>query len=391
MATGSTSTKGDASFRNVLGISFAHFVHDVYSAFLTPLLPLIREKMNLGYALAGGLATLAQLPSLLNPVIGYIADRASLRYFVVFAPAVTATLMCCLGLPNDYMTLAILMLAAGVSIAAFHAPAPAMIGAIAGRRVGMGMSLFMGAGELARTLGPVIAVGAVGWLGLEGLWRLAGVGWLASGILFWRLGHLKPAARPPGPGAWKRFAPGFKRVFPILTWLVSGRVLLQAAVTVYLPIFLMDERGVSLEVGAGALALVEGAGFLGALTSGTASDRWGRRRVLAILISLAPVFLLLLLYGPTWLTVPLIVGLGLTALSMQPVMLAIVQDEFPENRALANGTYMGLVFVARAIAIWGLGLLADLMGLVPAFTIAAVVGALALPAAFLLPHRTVAR
>ena len=62
-----------------------------------------------------------------------------------------------------------LMFAIGVSVAAFHAPAPAMIGRVSGVRIGLGMSIFMASGELARAAGPLIAVWAVATWGLEGL------------------------------------------------------------------------------------------------------------------------------------------------------------------------------------------------------------------------------
>jgi FSR family fosmidomycin resistance protein-like MFS transporter len=38
--------KGEFQTEQVLTISSAHFVHDVYSAFLAPLLPLVIEKMS---------------------------------------------------------------------------------------------------------------------------------------------------------------------------------------------------------------------------------------------------------------------------------------------------------------------------------------------------------
>ena len=76
--------------------------------------------------MTGSLTIFTQLPSLLNPFIGYLADRISLRYFVILAPGVTATMMTMIGFAPNYFTLALLLLAVGVSIAAFHAPAPAM-------------------------------------------------------------------------------------------------------------------------------------------------------------------------------------------------------------------------------------------------------------------------
>ena len=154
----------------VATIGAGHLVNDTYSAFLAPLLPLIQQQLGIGYALAGSLVIFTQIPSVTNPFIGYLADRVSVRYFVILAPAVTATVFSSVGLASGYVALAILLFVGGISIAAFHAPAPAMIAKVAGQRVGAGMSVFMATGELARTLGPILAVAGVTWFGLDGMW-----------------------------------------------------------------------------------------------------------------------------------------------------------------------------------------------------------------------------
>ena len=134
------------------------------------------------------------MPSLLQPFIGHAADRISLRYFIILAPATTATLCGLLGLANSYTLLAMLLFVIGVSMAIFHAPAPAMVGRISGDRLGTGMSIFMAAGELGRTVGPAVVIAAVTWFGLEGIWRVSAFGWLASVFLYWRLRGI--SARP---------------------------------------------------------------------------------------------------------------------------------------------------------------------------------------------------
>ncbi|OUC09576.1 hypothetical protein RY27_01995 [Litorilinea aerophila] len=370
----------------VMTIAGGHFMHDSFSAFLAPLLPLLQDRLNIGYAVAGGLAIFTQLPSLLNPFIGYLADRVSLRYFVILAPGITATLMSFMGFAPDYLVLTLLLLAAGVSIAAFHAPAPAMIGRVAGQRIGTGMSIFMASGELGRTVGPVVAVAGVTWWGLEGLWRLAILGWLTSAVLYWRLRQV--AARPPArrPGmemVWVRV----RQTFPVLAWIMLPKAFMVVAITTYLPIFMRDELQTSLWLAAASLTILEGAGVVGALTTGTLSDRLGRGRVLLLLLTLAPLLLLLFLMGPGWLTAPVLVALGLTAISPTPVLLAIVQDQFPDNRAAANGVFMFLNFIIRAVAIWTVGWLADHYGLMTAFWWSSLIALLSVPAVYWLPRQ----
>jgi len=151
--------------RKILILSICHFIHDTYSSFFAPLLPLLIEKLSLTLTQAGFLSTVMQLPALMNPLLGSLADRTSVRYFIILAPATTAIPMCLLGLAPSYGVLLILLFITGISVAAFHVPAPVMISRLAGDRKGKGMSFFMTGGELARALGPVITVGGVSLLG----------------------------------------------------------------------------------------------------------------------------------------------------------------------------------------------------------------------------------
>ncbi len=371
----------------VITIAGGHFVHDTFTGFLAPLLPLIQDKLGIGYADAGGLVVFTQIPSLLMPFIGYLADKVSVRYFVILAPAVTATLMSFIGFAPHYLILTLLLLAVGLSVAAFHAPAPAMVARTSGRRMGTGMSIFMASGELGRTLGPVVVVAAVTWWGLDGIWRLAVAGWLMSAVLYWRLHTV--TARPPAQGeaTLAQMWPQVRRVFPVLIWIKLTTGFMAVAMTTYLPIFMRDALHTNLWLAAASLSILEGAGVVGALATGTLSDKWGRTRILFVLFVLAPLFLAVFLYGPLWMTVPILLALGLTAISPTPVLLAIVQDEFPKNRAVSNGIFMFLNFLTRALALWAVGVMADRFGLVPAFVWSGIIALAGIPAVLWLPGR----
>ena len=375
----------------VATIAGGHFMHDTFGAFLAPLLPLIQDNLGTNYMLTGGLTIFTQLPSLLNPFLGYAADRMSVRYFVILAPGFTATFMTLIGFAPSYLALAMLLLAGGVSIAAFHAPAPAMTARVSGNRVGTGMSIFMATGELGRTVGPIVAVAAVSWWGLDGIWRLAVLGWLTSAVLYWRLHTVPARPRTPGQDSLAAMWPQVKRVFPVITWVIFPKVFLAVTITTYLAIFMRDQLQTNLWLAAASLTILEGAGVVGALLTGTLSDRYGRRQVLFVLLAAAPLILALFLFGPNWIIVPALVGLGLTAISTTPVVLAIVQDQFPDNRATANGIFMFLNFLARSIGVVVVGLLADRFGLTVAFTVSGLLALFSVPAIFWLPQQKAAQ
>jgi len=48
-------------------ISVAHLLHDVYSSFLSPILPLLIEKLGISYSAAGFLSVAQRLPSGCRP------------------------------------------------------------------------------------------------------------------------------------------------------------------------------------------------------------------------------------------------------------------------------------------------------------------------------------
>ena len=187
----------------VLTITGGHFIHDIFTSFLAPLLPLIIQKLSLSLTLAGALAAFQQLPSLINPLLGMLADRGSLRWFVILTPTVTAITMSFIGVAPSYTVLTILLLVAGLSTAIWHTPTPAMVARVSGRQMGLGMSLFMLGGTVAYTVGPLLAVAAVSWWGLDGIWRLIPLGVAASAMLYWRTRDLADARPVPrANGSW---------------------------------------------------------------------------------------------------------------------------------------------------------------------------------------------
>lgn len=370
----------------VATISVAHFVHDTYTAFLPPLLPAFVTKLTLSKTDAGVLSLFLQWPSLLQPVIGYLADRVSLRYLVILAPAVTATMMSLLGVAPRYAVLALFLIVTGLSSAAFHAVGPVMAGRLSGRSLGRGMGFWMVGGELGRTVGPIVVVSAVNILTLEGTpWLMAG-GLLASLTLYVLLRNVP--GRPTQTSQKISLRSGLRGARPLLVPLaavVVARAVTLPAVTTYLPMFLTEE-GINLWFAGVSLSLLEGAGVVGALVAGSLSDRLGRRLVLFIALFCTALFMFAFLATGGWIRVMMMLILGFFALSTTPVIMALVQESFPENRALANGIYMSSSFTTRSLAVLAVGVLGDLFGLRFAFSISAFMPLLGLPFVLLLPR-----
>lgn len=369
----------------VITISAGHALHDTYTTFLPPLLPAFIEKFLLSKTEAGILYMFLQIPSVFQPVMGHLADRMNLRWFVILGPALSAIAMSLLGVATGYGALAALLLIAGFSAAAFHSVAPVMAGTLSGRSLGRGMGFWMLGGELGRTLGPIVAVSAVGVVTLEGLPWLSIGGVATSLVLYAYIGKAPVRPRRIGPGLpWKSALRMMRPVMLPLTGIIAVRAFMLSALITYLPTY-MTEGGSGLWLAGASLSLYEAAGVAGAFCGGWISDKAGRKIVLLVSMVAAPLFLLLFLASGGWLRFPLLLLLGFSALSIAPVIMALVQESFPDNRAFANGIYMFLSFGIRSVTVVGMGAFGDLWGLATAFTISAVVMLAGIPLVMALP------
>ena len=366
---------------DAVAISISHLLHDIYSSFLAPILPLLIEKLSISYSSAGFLTVAQRLPSLLNPFVGLIADKISIRYFVIFAPAITAISMSLLGIAPNYVVLVGLLLIMGISATLFHVPAPVMMKRVSGDRIGMGMSFFMFAGEAARTIGPLIILGAVSLWGLEGTFRLIPIGLACSAFLFIRIRNIRISdefKRKDSQVSWKVTIKHALPTLKILAAFTLSRSLMRGALTIFLPVYL-SSKGASIWVAGISLSVVQLTGAAGTIFSGTISDRVGRKATLMVTAIFSPLLMWAFMMVEGIFIFPLLLVMGLFLLAPMPVMLATVNEIKSEQPAFLNGIYMMINFIINSAAVMLIGFMGDRIGLDLTYKISAVVALTAIP------------
>jgi FSR family fosmidomycin resistance protein-like MFS transporter len=360
-------------------VSFSHFIHDAYTSFLSPLLPLIIERLSLTLSQAGLLSTVMQIPALLNPFIGLVADNKGLaRWLVILAPTLTAIPMSLIGITPSYGLLLILVFFAGISVALYHVPAPVLVAKYSGDKKGRGMSLFMTGGELARTIGPLFAVAAVSVLGLDHFHWVMVFAVLTSILLYFTLEREEEKTVIRRKGSLLASYREIRHVLNPLIGILTARAFMHASMGMFLTVFVERKTG-SLWYGGLALGIYEALGVAGVLSAGTLSDWMGRRRVLFWALMVAPVAILVFVFTTGVLKIAMLMITGFTVLSTTPVMLALVQETAKDNPSAANGLFMMVSFAARSFAVVIVGAIGDVAGLENMFTISALVGFMAIP------------
>jgi MFS transporter, FSR family, fosmidomycin resistance protein len=380
-----TIVEGEFKTGGVTTVAVAHAVHDTYSAFLPALLPLLIEKFALSNTLAGMFTVFYQIPSLLQPLIGRLADRTNLRLMVILAPTITGAAMSTVGLAPSYGIAAFLLILAGISSSTLHATGPVLGSALSGNRLGRGMSFWMVGGELGRALGPLITVTAIAYLTLEGLPWLMLAGVLTSIFLYVRLDPISTRTNhEEAQLQWREGLNKLRSIMLPLAVILFIRSLAMSTLTTFLPTFLTRE-GTSLWMAGFSLTILEVSGMVGAFLAGGLSDRFGRRRMLVISFVATPILMFLFVRANAFWKLPLLVLLGFFAIAVVPVFMAIVMENAADQRAFANGVYMATSFVLHALAIIVVGLLADLIDLRFTFLVSAALLPLCLPFVRLLP------
>lgn len=373
---------------NVFTVMLNHFTHDFFPATIPVLVPILLEKYDLSLQLGALFIIMIRMPSVLNPILGAYADRFKLRYIVIFAPLVTALFINGVYYsPNYYLTLFLLLLS-GLSSTLYHIPAPVMMKHFSGNKIGTGMSLFMVGGETARSLGP-LALSAIleyYYLGTASLLLIAIV---IFTIIFWKKFNNAAIAEEYSPkyakgNGIKEVLKRNKKLYMVLAVIILVKTFFTASLSAFLPTFLTF-KGVGIAKAGVALAVLEIAGAAGTFLAGTLSDKFGRYSVLKYSVVLAPFLYIAFLIAPGAWILAILVTLGLTVFAVNPIIMALIQENEKDYPAAANSIYMTLNFTFSFSILYLIGLIGDIWSLETAYTICGIIGFLSIPFVFILP------
>jgi MFS transporter, FSR family, fosmidomycin resistance protein len=370
----------------ILTVSSAHLVHDTYAGFIAPLLPYLIERLALSKFDAGIFLFLYQGASVLQPIIGHLGDKTNLRKYALAMPAITAISLSLLGVTPSFYFGLLLCLIAGISSASMHSILPALVAKISDKQVGRGMGFWMVGGEIGIMLGPLLIASAIAffsikitpWLMIPGI----AISVLLS-ILLKDMPHhnANPNAQTKVP---------MKEMIAImlpLAGIMLMRSLLRTASEIYMPVYLMEE-GVNPFLAASSVSLLLGFGVLGTMAGGFLKDKFGFKIVMMMSVFFASLGMVFFSKTTGIMQVASLALLGTTSMMILPVGLAFVQELFPNNRSLANGFFLAIVFALNAIAGLITGFMYDKIGGNSTFFYSGLISFLGIPFLLFLPKET---
>ncbi|HEY3278655.1 MAG TPA: MFS transporter [Syntrophorhabdaceae bacterium] len=356
------------NLRVLILLSFGHLVVDIYQGALPAILPFLKVRLSLTYAMAGIILIMSNLASsVLQPLFGFYSDKkekAVLLPLGLLCAGIGLALVSTVGI---YPLVLALTALSGLGIAAYHPEGYKTAHFFTGERAATGMSIFSVGGNLGLALGPIFAIGIIQYLGFNSLPVIVLPSLLMTVvILFNKKAIAIPTQDPDAKAAAAQAAPkGMWSSLIVLIAVIVMRTWTQVGLVAYIPFYYIDYlKGEPLFAGKLVFTLLA-SGALGTLIGSPVADRVGHKLFLRTSMFLATLVLPLMFVpfiAKSWLLFVVLGLVGMFLISTFSVTVVMAQKLLPHRLGVASGLTVGFAVGTGGIGVTLLGVVADHFG-----------------------------
>ncbi len=321
--------------------------------------------------------------SLMQPMFGYFTDKFGSRLSIIGGILWMAVFFT-IGLLTPGVAGLIYLIIASIGSGAFH-PAGTMQATLIGQKIFKGRetlstSLFFLFGQVGHFIGPLAAGLLLNNQGASGLLYLVA---FTLPVALFSSRALKPIKPDENIEAEQKEIK-IKKTVKQKTWvlimfatLAAFQSWTQANMVTFLPKYFSDMGKTPAQYGI-LTSLFMGGSAIGNVIGGMAADRYGKRRVAGIALTLAviPITLIAIIGWSPWLYL-LIPLAGVFTGSTHSIIIVLAQKIIPRGMAFASGLALGFMFASGALGALLSGYFADLWGFPTMFLFTAVVALVA--------------
>lgn len=353
------------NYNIIFVLTLVHFTGDFYSSFFTPLLPAFVDKLGLTLAQVGLMTGIVRfLAFIIQPVIGYMADRYETRFFVLGGLFLAFFFLPFSGVAPNFLVLLLLLCLGSIGSSMFHPSTTGMVPLYSGNRTGFCLSLYNTGGTLAFAVGPVFITWYVAGFGLEKMPYTIVLGAIA---FFFCLKYLPiPISENLSHlgfiGSLKEtLGKVYKSIF--LIWLVMVlRAITGQTFMTFMPIYLTHTGHTLVSVGF-IVSLFIMAGTFSGLLTGYLADRTDFKKIFFVSHACMTPALLLYLYLPGSFVYLGSFLAGFAVLASLPLGVVMAQKLAPKSRSMVSSLMMGFAYGLGGALSPLVGKLADIYGL----------------------------
>jgi FSR family fosmidomycin resistance protein-like MFS transporter len=352
--------------RSMALLAIAHVTDDLNQSFVPALLPYLILWRGISHTEAGTLV-LAQAisSSVLQPAIGYLADRRSMPWLIAVGLMLAGGGVALVGFMPTLPLMWIGALISGIGVASFHPEAARFANYVAGEKKATGMRWFAAGGNVGFAIGPIFATAVIAAWGLPGTFAACIPVTVIGIIVLFELRRLRTfvpahATSRTGRGTddWLAFGK--------LSAFVTVRAMAYFGFVAFVPLYVVEVLHGTPAVGDALLTAFLLAGVAGTLSGGVIADRFGRRVVLfgstAGAAVLTGVLVAFTHNGNLLLAIPLLLVTGFAFVASQSAFVVLGQEYLPNRMGLASGVTLGLAVSLGGAFSPAMGAIADAHG-----------------------------
>lgn len=354
-------------------LSLGHMVTDIYQGALPAILPFLKERLSLTYTMTGFILMMTNFTSsILQPVFGYYSDKKEKAALLPLGLLCAGVGFSLLTLAPTYSLALFFVAISGLGIASYHPEGYKTAHFFTGDRSVTGMAIFSVGGNLGFSIGPILSIAIIEYLGYSALPVIVVPSLLCAALVIsmrktisvTRIQHTeRQQAR-----AEKTPFSSYVSLFVVIC-IVIMRSWTQIGLLTYIPFYYIDHlKGDAFYAGQ-LLFVFLFFGAVGTLLGSPFADRWGHRRFVRISMFLSTVTLPLI-FVPFIQNSPLlfvVLGLqGIFLVSNFSVTIVMAQRLLPNRLGMASGLMTGFAIGAGGLGVTILGLVADNFGVLAA-------------------------
>ncbi len=276
--------------------SITHILIHVFTRIHPALFPLLRTEFSLSLQQLGVLASIPRLfSSLLSVPAGLLSDRFGSKRMILISLIVSCFGILIVTQTYNYVTLIVAIILVSINITIYHPASYRFITQLQARERLKALSIHEACGTLGVAVGPITVSVLMGVLGLN--WRQVYVFWLIP-VLVGIIAVVKIRSEPrrdvreDKPDGSKTSVSSLLTINLILFLIFLGvRMVAGQMVEIFIPIYLVDEKGVSSVLASFIYGIGSAARVVGAPVGGLLASRFGTKRWLLAALSLTYVSL----------------------------------------------------------------------------------------------------
>ena len=378
-------------------LSLAHLSNDITGGALPAILPFFVAAYGLDYSAAAGLIFASSfLASVIQPAVGWLADKKSRSWYMSLGILMSGVFMGLSGLFQNYWVIFALITISGIGSAIFHPEATRMVNKVSGEKRGTALSIFSVGGNGGFAVGPVVAVAVITAFGIKGITIFGFIAIIMAFVLMWIVPKMKgeivradneeKAAMQFSNHKESNYDNDWN-AFAHLTLVIVCSSIVSCGLRSFIPLYWVDVLGRSAAAAGSALTLLFSLGVVMTLIGGLMADRFGYLKIVRMsYVLLAPIVGLLSMTTNHLTAYLLMVPMGLAMFAPFSSVVVLGQSYLSRNIGFASGVTMGLSISIGGIMVPLIGKFADSYGLVATMQLLAGIAVVAAAASFFLPQ-----